>query len=343
MPTVLLTGATGYIGSHTWLALLDAGFEVLGLDNFDNSSAKVLTRLEKLSSRKPVFVQGDACDERALDALFTSHRIDATIHFAARKAVGESEREPLRYWGNNLSALCSVAAAMQRHGSKFLVFSSSATVYGVPDRLPLNEEAAVSAVNVYGRTKLTGEQVLHDVAAADPTWRNAILRYFNPVGAHPSGDIGEDPRGVPNNLMPYVAQVAVGRRDKLQIFGGDYDTVDGTGVRDYIHVVDLAEGHVAALKRLLTHEGSFTVNLGTGKGHSVLELLKAYSKACGRELPYQIVGRRDGDVAACYADVSRARSLLGWQARFDLDAMCAHSWAWQSRNPHGFDSPTPTS
>jgi UDP-glucose 4-epimerase len=339
MPTVLLTGATGYIGSHTWLALLEAGFDVVGLDNFDNSSKRVLPRLAKLAGREPVFVEADARDTAALDALFTHHRIDATIHFAALKSVGESEREPLRYWQHNIGALCAVAAAMQRHGCKRFVFSSSATVYGVPERLPLLEDAPVSAVNVYGRTKLVGEQVLADLAASDPAWRNAVLRYFNPVGAHPSGDIGEDPRGVPNNLMPYVAQVAVGRRDKLSVFGGDYPTPDGTGVRDYIHVVDLAEGHVAALRRLLAHEGSFTVNLGTGRGYSVLELVAAYTRACGRNLPYQIVDRREGDVPACYADVSLAKSLLGWQSRFGLDEMCAHSWAWQSRNPQGFDAP----
>jgi UDP-glucose 4-epimerase len=338
MPTVLLTGATGYIGSHTWLALLEAGFDVVGLDNFENSSDQVLPRLAKLAGREPAFVRADARDDAALDAVFSRHRIDATIHFAALKAVGESEREPLRYWHNNIGALCAVTAAMQRNGCRRFVFSSSATVYGVPERLPLREDALVSAVNVYGRTKLIGEQILADLAASDPAWRNGILRYFNPVGAHASGDIGEDPQGVPNNLMPYVAQVAVGRRAKLSIFGGDYPTPDGTGVRDYIHVVDLAEGHVAALERLLGHEGSFTVNLGTGRGYSVLELVAAYARACGRELPYEIVGRREGDVAACYADVSLARSLLGWQARFGLDDMCAHSWAWQSRHPQGFAS-----
>ena len=337
MPTVLLTGATGYIGSHTWLALLDAGFDVVGIDNFDNSSPRVLPRLAKLAGREPVFVKADARDDAALDAIFARHTIDATIHFAALKSVGESEREPLRYWSNNIGSLCTVAAAMQRHGCKRFVYSSSATVYGVPDQLPLREDAAVSAVNVYGRTKLAGEGILADLAASDPAWRNAVLRYFNPVGAHPSGDIGEDPRGVPNNLMPYVAQVAVGRRAKLAVFGGDYDTPDGTGVRDYIHVVDLAEGHVAAVRRLLRDEDSFTVNLGTGRGYSVLEVVAAYTRASGRSIAYEIVERRQGDVAACYADAARARTLLGWQARFGLDEMCAHSWAWQSRNPEGFE------
>ncbi len=339
MPTVLLTGATGYIGSHTWLALLAAGFDVVGVDNFDNSSPHVLPRLAKLAGRELVFVEADVRDEPTLDRIFSRHAIDATIHFAALKAVGESEREPLRYWSNNIGALCSVASTMQRHGCRRFVFSSSATVYGVPEQLPLSEDAPVSAVNVYGRTKLVCERVLNDLAASDPTWRNAILRYFNPVGAHPSGDIGEDPRGTPNNLMPYVAQVAVGRRDRLSVFGGDYPTPDGTGVRDYIHVVDLAEGHVAAVRRLLAHEGSFTVNLGTGRGYSVLELVSAYARASARDVAYDVVDRRDGDVAACYADVSLARSLLGWQARFGLDEMCAHSWAWQSRNPDGFAAP----
>jgi UDP-glucose 4-epimerase len=340
-PTILLTGATGYIGSHTWLALLAAGFDVVGIDNFDNSSPRVLPRLAALAGRTPTFVEADVRDDAALDRIFAHHPIDATIHFAALKAVGESEREPLRYWSNNIGALCAVAAAMQRHDCRRFVFSSSATVYGVPERLPLREDAPVSAVNVYGRTKLVGERILNDLAASDPGWRNAILRYFNPVGAHPSGDIGEDPRGVPNNLMPYVAQVAVGRRARLSVFGGDYATTDGTGVRDYIHVVDLAEGHVAALRRLLAHDGSFTVNLGTGRGHSVLELVAAYARASGRDVAYEIVGRREGDVAACWADVSLAESLLGWRARFGLDDMCTHSWAWQSRNPEGFAAPTP--
>lgn len=336
MPTVLVTGATGYIGSHTWVALLQAGYEVVGLDNLVNSTDRVIGRIEELAGRRATFVKADARDASALDQLFKQHRVDATIHFAALKAVGESEREPLRYWENNFGALTQVVAAMQRNGCSRMVFSSSATVYGVPESLPLREGSPVQAVNVYGRTKLAGELLLLDVQRADSTWRNAILRYFNPVGAHESGRIGEDPRGVPNNLMPYVAQVAVGRRAKLQVFGGDYPTVDGTGVRDYIHVVDLAEGHVAALGRLLEGDDSFTVNLGTGRGYSVLELVQAYAKASGRPIPYDIAGRREGDVASCYADVTLANKLLGWTARRDLDTMCADSWRWQSRNPEGF-------
>ncbi len=339
MATVLLTGATGYIGSHTWLALLEAGYDVVGLDNLCNSSAKVVDRIIKLSGRPTTLISADARDAQALDLLFTRHAIDATVHFAALKAVGESEREPLRYWDNNLGALTQVAAAMKRHGCRRMVFSSSATVYGVPTRLPLREDDPVSAVNVYGRTKLTGEALLHDVAASDAQWQNAVLRYFNPVGAHESGDIGEDPRGVPNNLMPYVAQVAVGRRARLQVFGGDYATPDGTGVRDYIHVMDLAEGHVAAVKRLFATPGSFTVNLGTGQGFSVLDLVHAYERASGRPIPYDIAARRDGDIASCFADAGLAKSLLNWVAKRDLDAMCVDSWRWQSRNPSGFGEP----
>ncbi len=338
MPNVLLTGATGYIGSHTWLALLSAGHDVVGLDNHINSSPRVLERIERIAGRKATFIQADACDAGAMDRVFASHKIDATIHFAALKAVGESEREPLRYWSNNLGALVTVASTMQRHGCKRFVFSSSATVYGMPEQLPIREDAPLSAVNVYGRTKLMGEQVLRDTAAADAPWQNAILRYFNPVGAHESGTLGEDPKGVPNNLMPYIAQVAVGRRDKLQVFGGDYPTPDGTGVRDYIHVMDLAEGHVAAVQRLFAQPGSFTVNLGTGHGLSVLELLRAYERASGKTLAFEIAKRREGDVAACYADASLAAQLLSWRAKRDVDAMCRDSWHWQSTNPHGFEN-----
>ena len=269
MPTVLLTGATGYIGSHTWLALAAAGFEVVGVDNFSNSSPQVLERLQALLGRAPVFERADVCDAAAMDALLDRHRIDAAVHFAAAKAVGESTAEPLRYYANNLGGLVSVCAAMRRHGAHRFVFSSSATVYGQPERLPIAEDAPLAATNPYGQTKLMAEQILRDLGAAEPAWQTACLRYFNPVGAHESGQIGEDPRGVPNNLMPYVAQVAAGRRTRLQVYGHDYPTPDGTGVRDYIHVMDLAQGHVAALRRLLDAPGSFTVNLGTGVGHSV--------------------------------------------------------------------------
>jgi UDP-glucose 4-epimerase len=334
---VLLTGATGYIASHTWLALQAAGFDVVGLDNFANSSPRVLQRLERIGGRAPVFEQASVTDAAALDAVLQRHAIDSVVHFAAFKAVGESTERPLDYYDNNIGGLLTLLQALKRHGVHRFVFSSSATVYGDPQTLPITEDAPLSATNPYGRTKLIGEQILADLGAALPTWQTACLRYFNPVGAHASGLIGEDPRGVPNNLMPYVAQVAVGRRERLQVFGGDWPTPDGTGVRDYIHVQDLAEGHVAALRRLLDAPGSFTVNLGTGRGHSVLEVVRAYAEASGREVPYAIVPRRAGDVAACFADAARARALLGWQAQLDLARMCADSWRWQSMNPQGFD------
>jgi len=346
--TVLLTGATGYIASHTWLALLAAGHRVIGVDDFSNSSPEVLQRLAALSGTSPRFERLDVCDAAALEALFARERIDATVHFAAFKAVGESTAKPLDYYANNLGGLLNVCRTMQRHGVGRFVFSSSATVYGDPEKLPIVEGSPLSATNPYGQTKLMGEQILADVLRADaqarPTaggrapWQNAVLRYFNPVGAHESGRIGEDPRGTPNNLMPYVAQVAVGRRPHLSVFGNDYPTPDGTGVRDYIHVVDLAEGHVAALERLLATPGSFTVNLGTGRGQSVLEVVRAYEAASGRPVPYRIEPRRPGDVAACWADPSLARELLGWQARLDLQRMCADSWRWQQQNPRGFDN-----
>ncbi|MCV2365083.1 UDP-glucose 4-epimerase GalE [Paucibacter sp. DJ1R-11] len=334
--TILLTGAAGYIASHTWLALQAAGYRVVGVDNFCNSSPEVLSRLATLSGQPPVFERADVCDPVAMAAVFARHRPQAVVHFAAFKAVGESTQQPLAYYRNNLGGLVNTCEQMRAHGCSRLVFSSSATVYGVPERLPLREDAAVSAVNPYGATKLMGETILRDLGAADASWQTACLRYFNPVGAHESGLIGEDPRGTPNNLMPYVAQVAIGRRPRLQVFGDDYDTPDGTGVRDYIHVLDLAEGHVAALRFLLAGRESITVNLGTGQGYSVLDLVKAYETASGRPVPYDIVPRRAGDVAACYADPALARDRLGWQARHDLARMCEDSWRWQHLNPHGF-------
>ena len=334
--TILLTGAAGYIASHTWLALQAAGYRVVGVDNFCNSSPEVLSRLATLSGQTPVFERADVCDPVAMAAVFARHRPQAVVHFAAFKAVGESTQQPLAYYRNNLGGLVNTCEQMRAHGCSRLVFSSSATVYGVPERLPLREDAAVSAVNPYGATKLMGETILRDLGAADASWQTACLRYFNPVGAHESGLIGEDPRGTPNNLMPYVAQVAIGRRPRLQVFGDDYDTPDGTGVRDYIHVLDLAEGHVAALRFLLAGRESITVNLGTGQGYSVLDLVKAYETASGRPVPYDIVPRRAGDVAACYADPALARDRLGWQARHDLARMCEDSWRWQHLNPHGF-------
>jgi len=338
MPQVLLTGAAGYIASHTWLALLAAGFEVVGVDDFSNSSPEVLRRLARLSGQVPVFVQADVNDTAAMDAVFSQYRFDAVVHFAAFKAVGESTAQPLMYYRNNIGGLVSVLGQMQRHGVRHFVFSSSATVYGEPKFLPYTEAHPLDAMNVYGRTKLMGEQILRDLEAAEPGWHMAWLRYFNPVGAHESGLIGEDPRGVPNNLMPYVQQVAVGRREYLSIFGGDYDTPDGTGVRDYLHVMDLADGHVAAVRYLLGEQRSVTVNLGTGVGYSVLDLVRAFEKAAGKPIPHRIVERRPGDLPSYYADATLAKTLLGWQAQRSLEQMCTDSWRWISGNPHGYQS-----
>jgi UDP-glucose 4-epimerase len=335
---ILLTGATGYIATHTWLALEAAGYAVAGLDDFSNSSPEVLRRLAALGADVSRFVQADVRDRAALDAVFEGGEIEAVVHFAALKAVGESVAEPLRYYDVNVGGLVVLAQAMQAHGCKTIVFSSSATVYGQPERLPIREDSPLAATSPYGATKLVSEGILRDVERSDPAWRIALLRYFNPVGAHESGTIGEDPRGTPNNLMPYVAQVAVGKRPKLQVFGADYDTPDGTGVRDYLHVVDLAEGHVAALRRLLGGAGSLTVNLGTGRGSSVLELVHAFERASGKRVPYEIVARRPGDVASCYADPALAAETIGWKATRDLDAMCADTWRWQTANPNGYAS-----
>lgn len=347
MPTVLLTGATGYIGSHTWLALQAAGYSVVGLDDFSNSSPEVLNRLRQLSGQTPVFERMNVGDIAALQGLFARHHFDAVVHFAAFKAVGESTQEPLRYYANNVGGLLALCRVMRTSNCKALVFSSSATVYGTPERLPVREDSALSTTNPYSASKLMGENILRDVERADPAWVVAYLRYFNPVGAHESGLIGEDPRDTPNNLMPYVTQVAVGKRARLQVFGNDYDTHDGTGVRDYIHVLDLAEGHVAALRHLLAQRYSVTANLGTGRGYSVMDFLHAFELASGRQIPFEVAPRRPGDVAAYYADPTLAKELLGWRATRDLAAMCADSWRWQSMNPSGYasvtDSPTPIS
>ncbi len=337
-PRILLTGATGFIASHAWLTLLEAGFTVVGIDNFSNSSPEVLGRLQKLSGRTPEFVRADVGDAAALEAVFARERVDAVVHFAAFKAVGESTARPLDYYANNLGGLLTLARTMERHACKALVFSSSATVYGKPEKLPIAEDAPLSAANPYGATKLIGENILRDAMKADPSWSIALLRYFNPVGAHPSGLIGEDPRGVPNNLMPFVTQVAVGKRPRLQVFGNDYDTPDGTGVRDYIHVLDVADGHVDALRYLLERRRSITANLGTGRGHSVLELVHAFERASGRRIPLDFAPRRPGDIDACYADATFARTELGWEAKRDIDAMCSDSWRWQHQNPQGFGS-----
>ena len=336
MTRILLTGATGYIGSHTWLALLEAGHEVVGVDNFANSSPQVLDRLERISGQRPDFVEADVGQPAELQRVLAAREFTAVVHFAAHKSVGESTRRPLEYYRNNIGGLLGVAEAMDAQGLRRLVFSSSATVYGQPERLPIPEDAARSTTNPYGTTKLVGEQLLHELAACDPRWHIACLRYFNPVGAHPSGLIGEDPRGIPNNLMPFVSQVAVGKRARLQVFGGDYPTPDGTGVRDYIHVMDLAAGHVAAVRHLIERERSITVNLGTGRGYSVLEVIRAFEAASGRPVPYDIVARRPGDVAACYADASLAARELDWTARRGLAEMCTDAWRWQQAHPEGF-------
>ena len=340
MPTVLLAGAAGYIGSHTCVELMAAGWTPVIIDNLCNSSAAVLARIEQITGRMPAFIKADIRDRAALERIFGAHAIDAVVHFAGLKSVGESLTEPLRYYENNVAGTTVLIDAMNRHGVKRIVFSSSATVYGMADKMPLTEDSPLGAVNPYGSTKLMVEQILRDVAAADPAWRVMLLRYFNPVGAHASGLIGEDPAGIPNNLMPFVAQVAVGRRPRLRIYGNDYPTPDGTGVRDYIHVVDLALGHVAALTRLMDTGAAREniVNLGTGRGHSVLDVVKSFETASGRTIPYDVVDRRPGDVAMCYADATRARTLLGWEARRGLGEMCADAWRWQSANPNGFRS-----
>lgn len=335
---ILLTGATGYIGSHTWLELLQAGFSVLGIDNFINSSPKVLTRIESLSGKKLSFIEGDVCDKNFLDSIFKAHSITGVVHFAALKAVGESSANPLRYYENNLSGLITLLQVMQSHQCNNFVFSSSACVYGDPDQSPVKEDAALRPENPYGQTKLMSEQILRDLEKSDPRWRVAYLRYFNPIGAHESGLIGEDPMGVPNNLSPLVARVAAGRMQELKVYGNDWDTPDGTGVRDYIHVVDLARGHVRAIEHLLSGKPSLTVNLGTGVGYSVMDVIHAYEEVIGRPIPYQVTDRRPGDVALYYADPSLAQSLLGWRAERTLKQMCADSWRWQSQNPMGYDS-----
>ncbi|GEC94321.1 UDP-glucose 4-epimerase [Zoogloea ramigera] len=337
MPTILVTGGAGYIGSHTCVELLAAGYEVLVVDNFSNSKPEALRRVEEIAGRKlGAFYRADIRDKAALREIFKAHAIDAVIHFAALKAVGESVAKPLMYYDNNIAGTVALAEVMAEAGVKSLVFSSSATVYGDPASVPIREDFPTGPTNPYGRTKWMMEFVLSDLAAADPEWRVALLRYFNPVGAHASGRIGEDPNGLPNNLMPYVSQVAVGRLPQLRVFGGDYPTSDGTGVRDYIHVVDLAVGHVAAVRRLTERPGVLTVNLGTGRGYSVIEVVKAFEKASGRPVPYEIVARRPGDVAQCYAEPGLAERELGWRAQRGIDEMCADAWRWQSANPEGY-------
>lgn len=336
--SILVNGGAGYIGSHTCIELMKAGYEILVADNLYNSCEEALHRVEHIAQKKVPFVNIDLCDKDAVDNLFKTHpEIDAVIHFAAYKAVGESVQKPLEYYSNNLISALNVLGAMKKYGVKNFVFSSSATVYGDPASVPIREDFPVGATtNPYGATKVMNENILIDICKADPNMNVALLRYFNPIGAHESGLIGEDPNGIPNNLVPYIAKVAVGKLEKVHVFGNDYPTPDGTGVRDYIHVVDLARGHVAAVKKLATNCGLFICNLGTGHGYSVLDVIHAYSKACGKEIPYVIDPRRPGDIAECYADPSKAKQELGWQAEYGIDEMCASSYKWQSMNPNGY-------
>ena len=337
---ILVTGGAGYIGSHTCVELLEAGYDIVVADNLSNSCEESLRRVETITGKKVPFIKAELCDPAAVESIFSDHPdISAVIHFAGLKAVGESVGKPLEYYSNNLISTLVVLQAMRAHGVKNFVFSSSATVYGDPASVPIREDFPTGGTtNPYGTTKLFLERVLMDCCAADPTLNVAVLRYFNPIGAHESGLIGEDPNGIPNNLVPYIAQVAVGKLEKLHVYGDDYPTADGTGVRDYIHVVDLAQGHVAALKKLETGCGLFVCNLGTGKGYSVLEVLHAYERACGRQLPYVVDPRRPGDIAACYAEPERARTEMGWEAKLGIEEMCASSWKWQSTNPGGYQS-----
>lgn len=334
--SVLITGGAGYIGSHTCLELLNTGFDIVVLDNFSNSKVESLKRVEILAGRSFIFRQGDVRDRNCLREVFSQYDITAVIHFAGHKAVGESVRAPIAYYDNNVNGSIALVEVMAEFGIKKLVFSSSATVYDAVSDKQISEDSPLKPINPYGRSKLMVENIYRDLAASDSQWRIAMLRYFNPVGAHESGQIGEDPNGIPNNLMPYISQVAVGRLAELSVFGSDYPTPDGTGVRDYIHVVDLAQGHLAALQALDKAAGLIIVNLGTGVGCSVLELIKAFEEASGKAIPYRIVARRLGDVATCYSDPSLAASILGWKAKLDINAMCLDTWRWQSKNPKGY-------
>ena len=337
MAKILITGGAGYIGSHTALELLNEGYEVVVYDNLCNSSQESLRRVEELTGKTVKFYEGDVLDGAALEAMFRAENVDAVIHCAALKAVGESVQKPLEYYQNNITGTLTLMDVMNRVGVKNIVFSSSATVYGSPEEMPITESCPKGQCNnPYGWTKSMMEQIMSDVQKANPDWNVILLRYFNPVGAHKSGRIGEDPKGIPNNLMPYISQVAVGKLEKLGVFGNDYNTPDGTGVRDYIHVVDLAIGHVKAINYIFTNPGLDVINLGTGVGYSVLDMVKAFSKACGKEIPYEIKPRRAGDIDMCYADPSKALKVLGWKAERGLDEMCEDTWRWQSQNPNGY-------
>ena len=336
MATILVTGGSGYIGSHTVLELLNKNYEVVVVDNFSNSSFESIRRVQKITGKTVIFYEADIRDEGKMDEILSAHKIDAVIHFAAFKAVGESCRMPLKYYENNISGTVSLLKVLDKHGVKKIIFSSSATVYGDPERLPLDENCRLSTTNPYGSTKLMMEGIMQDLWKADNAWNIILLRYFNPVGAHESGLIGEDPKGIPNNLMPFVAQVASGKLACINVFGNDYDTPDGTGVRDYIHVVDLALGHIAAIENC-NDSGVHIYNLGTGRGYSVLEMIHAFEKACGKTLPYKICERRPGDIASCYAAPDKAKAELKWEATHGIEEMCASQWKWQSGNPRGYE------
>lgn len=333
---ILVTGGAGYIGSHTCVELLNEDYEVVVLDNLSNSCEQSLTRVQKISGKSLEFYRADLLNKQDIAAVFSDHSIDAVIHFAGLKAVGESVSIPLQYFQNNLTGTLNLLEVMAEFNVKHIVFSSSATVYGDPSTLPIQEDFPLSATNPYGRTKLMIEEILQDLYRSDTSWNIALLRYFNPVGAHQSGEIGEDPFGLPNNLVPYIAKVAVGSLPCLSVFGNDYDTPDGTGVRDFIHVVDLAKGHIKTLPRLFTNPGVVVYNLGTGHGYSVLEMIRGFEDACGNPIPYKMTGRRPGDIAACWADPSKARAELGWEAKKTLADMCRDTWRWQKRNPNGY-------
>ena len=334
---ILVTGGAGYIGSHTCVLLIESGYEIVIFDNFSNASKESIKRVEKIVGKNVTYIEGDIRSREDLSKVFDAHSIDAVIHFAGFKAVGESVEKPLTYYDNNVSGTVVLCEVMQRYGCKSIVFSSSATVYGDPHTTPIKENFPLSATNPYGRSKLFIEEILRDLYFSDNTWKVVLLRYFNPVGAHASGTIGEDPTGIPNNLMPFIAQTAVGKREKLSVFGDDYDTHDGTGVRDYIHVVDLAQGHLNAIGKLQDFDEVMTINLGTGQGYSVLDVVKAFEKASGKSVPYSIEPRRAGDIAKCFADPAYAKEILNWKAEKDLTQMCEDSWRWQSQNPMGYE------
>lgn len=333
---ILITGGAGYIGSHTCVELLNAGYEIVVLDNFSNSKPESLHRIKELTGKEFLFYEADLLDRKSVEEVFKRNEIKAVIHFAGLKAVGESVSKPLHYYHNNITGTLILCDVMKEYGVKNLVFSSSATVYGVPQRMPISEDFPLSATNPYGRTKLMIEEILRDLFVTDESFSIALLRYFNPIGAHKSGTIGEDPSGIPNNLMPYITQVAVGKLKELQVFGNDYPTVDGTGIRDYIHVVDLALGHLKALEKVMSSTGVEAYNLGTGTGYSVLEIVSAFENACGQQIPYRIIDRRPGDVATCYADPLKAKNELGWVAERGIEEMCRDSWKWQKQNPNGY-------